>query len=246
MGDRPNRYFPAFLDLGERLVLVVGDGEAIARKAERMTTYGADVVVITANATPRLIELEGDGKLTLEQRAYEPGDLKGAFLVVAAGLEPEVRDALVAEADAEGVLFSITGGPARSSYITPSTLTRGGLQIAVSTAGIAPSLARSIKSDLAAQYGPAWGAFVDLLAEVKLATAERPQAERSAIVAWVVESDASQRFLADEEMSADSLVAEYDQAHPEEPIADDDEAPQAEAPDSDPGTVENQPDAEAK
>ncbi|TLM86986.1 MAG: bifunctional precorrin-2 dehydrogenase/sirohydrochlorin ferrochelatase, partial [Actinobacteria bacterium] len=77
MSAEPKRYYPAFLDLTARLVIVVGGGSAAARKARQLVRYGADVTVIAPRPDPELVQAEADGHITVEQRGYVRGDLEG-------------------------------------------------------------------------------------------------------------------------------------------------------------------------
>src|SRR5450756_2785490 len=73
-------YYPVFLDLAARPAIVIGGGEAAEKRARALLRLGADVVVIAADPTPGLLELEADGGIATEQRGYVRGDLEGAFI----------------------------------------------------------------------------------------------------------------------------------------------------------------------
>ena len=82
-------------------------------------------------------------ELTLHQKMYEPGDLAGAFVVVATvTYDPQLAEAIWNEAQERGQLINIVDVPARCTFIVPSILRRGQLTIAVSTEGAAPSLSK--------------------------------------------------------------------------------------------------------
>ncbi|MBI5231505.1 MAG: bifunctional precorrin-2 dehydrogenase/sirohydrochlorin ferrochelatase [Coriobacteriales bacterium] len=211
-GAGQKRYYPAFVDLEGRLAVIVGPGEAAESKAERLVSYGADIVIITEDPTERLTELEGEGSLTIEDRPYAEGDLAGAFLVVCLAEDPEQRDRVVSEANANGALLSVKGAGSLGNHITPSVVRRGALQIAISTAGVAPTLAHRIKAHVSATYGPEWGPYLDLLAEVRVELGDRSSGERKAIMAAIVDSDVLDRIVAGEMPEASELVAEFEVA----------------------------------
>jgi len=237
-GPAAKRYYPAFVDLTGRLAVVIGPGELAERKAEKLVSHDADVVVISDSPTERIIELEGEGALTLEQRAYETGDLAGAFLVLCLTSDPDERDRIVAEAEERGSLLNVKGGPTSSNFIAPSVVRRGALQVAVSTGGVVPALARTVRSEIAKEYGPEWERYLDLLAEVRGLLAKRGPAVRRETLAVIVESDVIDRLRAGDELTAAALVAEF-----APPAEDADEATDAEgAPAEDVGADETAPD----
>jgi siroheme synthase (precorrin-2 oxidase/ferrochelatase) len=77
-------YYPVFLDLRQRLCLVVGGGELAAGKLPELLAAGARVVVVAERPSPAIEALARAGRLRLRRRAYRDGDLAGAFLAIAA------------------------------------------------------------------------------------------------------------------------------------------------------------------
>jgi len=178
------RYYPAFLDLENRPVVVIGGGDAVAKKLRQLVRYGADITVITSAPGDALMAAEADGLLTVEHREYVRGDLAGAFLALCIGVDPEIARAVRSEAEAAGCLVNVSGSHADSNFLLPSVVHREPLQIAVSTGGMAPSVAKHARRILAEQFGPEWGAYTALVADVRLLAAEQiaNPTEREAIV----------------------------------------------------------------
>ncbi len=210
--------YPAFLDLRDRLVVIVGDGMAAERKAHAMLKYGADIAVIGPSPTPGLIEAEADGLLTVEQRPYHEGDLAGAALVICVDTDEVVRGGVFAECDSRGCPVSTPGAPELSTFSTPSAVRRGALQIAVSTGGRAPEVARQVRAALKEEYGEEWAEYVQLMAELRESVAERsPAADRRAVIEAVAASDVLQRIRDGEAPTVDDLYREFVPAVAESP-----------------------------
>jgi precorrin-2 dehydrogenase / sirohydrochlorin ferrochelatase len=158
----PN-YYPIMLDVRGRPVTVVGGNAVAAEKAASLAASGARVTVQAPEFCSELQALAGAGHLTLREKRYEPGDLEGAWLVVAAvTYEPDLVEAIWAETQQGGQLVNIVDVPARCSFIVPSILRRGQLTIAVSTEGASPSLAKRIRQRLEALFPPAYDAYLRL------------------------------------------------------------------------------------
>ena len=140
--------FPIFLKLTGRPCVVVGAGHLAESKIESLQAASARITVIAPKASERILNLAAAGELTLHQRPYQTGDLKNAFLVVAATNDPAVNRAVFAEAESTGVLCNAVDDPPFCDFYFPSVVRRGDLQIAISTAGHSPALAQQLRKQL--------------------------------------------------------------------------------------------------
>jgi precorrin-2 dehydrogenase/sirohydrochlorin ferrochelatase len=213
-------YYPAFLDLRGRLAVVVGEGSVAERKARSLLRCGADVAVITEDPPLALVEAESNGLLTIERRPFTRGDLMGASVVLCVHEDDEVRRAVYADAEEHGCLVSVAGAPDMSNVSIPTVMRRGPLQIAISTSGAAPVLAKRIRADLRDVYGEEWAAYVTLLGELRVLLAERvPAGEKvhRGILEAVADSDVLDRIRAGQATSAEALLDEFVPAEAPEP-----------------------------
>ncbi len=159
--------------LGQQRCVVVGGGQVALRKVEGLLAAGAQVVVVAPQLDARLRLLaEADG-VAVRARAFEPGDLDGTFLVVAATDDPDVNRAVSAEALRRGLLVNVVDDSEASNFIVPAVVRRGELVIAVSTGGASPALARRVREALELQFGPEYVELVNLLAELRPAIMAR-------------------------------------------------------------------------
>ena len=143
--------------------MVVGGGAVAVRKARKLFQAGAEVVVVSPEV---LAEFE-DMSVEIHERPYEHGDLEGADLVFVATDSREVNAAVAREARARGVRSNVADRPTEGDFAVPSTLRRGGLQVAVSTGGASPTLARRIRNELEEIFGPEWAGVVEELEAVR-------------------------------------------------------------------------------
>jgi len=153
-------YFPAFLDLRGRRCLVAGGGEIGERKARALLECGAHVIVVSPTLTPGLTALAESGRIERRERAFRRSDLRGCALAVAATGERRIDEALAAMARRSRVLVNVVDRPHHCDFILPSVLRRGELQIAVSTGGRSPALAREIRRRLEGLFGPEYAELV--------------------------------------------------------------------------------------
>jgi precorrin-2 dehydrogenase/sirohydrochlorin ferrochelatase len=140
--------FPIFLKLTARPCVVIGAGNIAESKIESLLQAEARVRVIAPEALPRVMQWAAAGDIVWEQRAYETGDLKGAFLAVAGTATAAVNRQVYADANAAGILCNAVDDPPFCDYYFPSIVRRGDLQIAISTAGESPALAQRLRKEI--------------------------------------------------------------------------------------------------
>ena len=151
--------YPIFLDLSGQRCVVVGGGEVANRKARKLLQARAHVVVISPEIGAELESVA----VEIHPRPYRRGDLEGAHLAFAATDSREVNAAVAREARGRGVPVNVADEPSEGDFALPSTLRRGRLQVAVSTGGASPTLARRIREELEEAFGPEWAGIVEEL-----------------------------------------------------------------------------------
>lgn len=162
----PN-YYPIMLDVRRRPALVIGGNRVAAEKAAALVASGALVTAMNPEFCDELLALAQRDQVMLRHKAYEPGDLAGAFVVVAATENQQLIEGIWAETQERGQLVNIVDVPARCSFILPSILRRDQLTIAVSTEGASPGLAKRIRYYLETLFPPAYGTYLKLAAVVR-------------------------------------------------------------------------------
>ena len=173
------RVYPIGLDLRGRKCLVVGGGKVAERKVAALLEAGAGVWVVSPSLSAELALRQEQGDLHWNPREYAAGDLEGAFLAIAATSFDEVNARVFAEARQARVLVNVADDPEKCDFILPAMVRRGDLAIAVFTGGQSPALARKIREDLEATYGPEYGQFLEHLGEQRRRIlAEVPDPER--------------------------------------------------------------------
>jgi precorrin-2 dehydrogenase/sirohydrochlorin ferrochelatase len=150
------------LDIRGRQAIVVGGDRIAAEKAAALSASGAHVRVISREFCHELLQQAEHSQVTLQRKAYEPGDLAGAFVVIAATNDPQLVKAIWAETQERGQLLNIVDVPQYCSFIMPSILRRGQLTITVSTEGSNPGLAKRIRQGLEEIFPPAYDIYLRL------------------------------------------------------------------------------------
>ena len=166
-------YYPAFLDLAERTALVVRAGKVGEGKIRGLLSAGANVRVVSLEATDQVRRWAADGRIELSLRPYRSEDLEGCFLVIAATGRSETNVQVSADAEARQALCNVVDVPELCNFILPSIMRRGDLAIAVSTAGASPALARKIRLELEQTYGEEYALALEILGALREELRER-------------------------------------------------------------------------
>ncbi|RME67406.1 MAG: bifunctional precorrin-2 dehydrogenase/sirohydrochlorin ferrochelatase, partial [Nitrospirae bacterium] len=128
-----------------RRCVVIGGGKVAERKVLSLLGSEAEVTVISPKLTECLEALKRLGRISHIPRAYQKGDLEGAFIAIVATDEEDVNIQASEEAHALGVPVNVVDRPELCSFIVPSVLRRGPLVVAISTSGTSPAMARNLR-----------------------------------------------------------------------------------------------------
>jgi uroporphyrin-III C-methyltransferase / precorrin-2 dehydrogenase / sirohydrochlorin ferrochelatase len=149
---------PIFLNLESRPGLLVGAGNVALEKLGTLLPRGVHLRVVALEARPEFLELAVQGRIELVRRAFEPADLDGQLIVIAATNVPEVNAEVYRLARERGILTNSVDDIPNCDFFFGSVVSRGALQVAISTAGESPAFAqrlrREIDAQLPAEIGP--------------------------------------------------------------------------------------------
>ena len=148
--NTPSPFYPLFLNLRGRRVVVIGGGAVAERKVKGLLRGAADVVVISPALTPGLEQSADNRRMTVIRRVYRSGDLAGAALVFAATDRPEVNRAVAAEGAERGVWVNVADQVVPGDFIVPAVFSAAGVTVAVSSGGVDPALAARVRNRIQA------------------------------------------------------------------------------------------------
>jgi precorrin-2 dehydrogenase/sirohydrochlorin ferrochelatase len=184
-------YYPAFLDLNGKKVLIVGGGAVAQRKVETLLEYGASVFVAAKTLSPGLKGYEEEGRIRFLGEEFREEQMEGAILVIAATDDRDLNRQVSLSARKKGILVNAVDQPSDCSFIVPSILRRGELVIAVSTSGKSPALAKRLREELEKRFGTEYEPYLDMLGEIRKEILSRPLSagQREEIFRDLIRSD---------------------------------------------------------
>jgi precorrin-2 dehydrogenase/sirohydrochlorin ferrochelatase len=169
-------YYPVFLDLDGQKVLVVGGGEVAERKIKTLLTYGCRISVISHHLTPHLKELAVRKRIHHLPHESLGTLMDDAFMVIAATDDQDANRQIASRARKQGLLVNAVDQPEDCNFIMPSIVKRGDLQVAISTAGKSPALAKKLRNDMESIFGPEYDSFIELLGMIRKKLLSKGQA----------------------------------------------------------------------
>ncbi|HVZ17987.1 MAG TPA: bifunctional precorrin-2 dehydrogenase/sirohydrochlorin ferrochelatase [Terriglobales bacterium] len=189
--------FPLFLKLEGRLCLVVGGNAEVQGKIYGLLASGALVKIVSPIVTDEIRRLAVDQKVQWEARVFTPTDLENVTLVVANDDDDAVNELVYREATARGVLCNVVDQPERCHFYYSAVVRRGQLQIAVSTGGLSPALAKQIRHDLERQFEPAYADWLQAVgcARERILGAHVRSPRRTRLLQRIASKQAFSKFL---------------------------------------------------
>lgn len=202
--DEPYADLPVMLKVADRRCLVVGAGGVGVRRAKLLAEAGAHVTIVSPQVHPsaRLVGAQ------IHERAFEPEDLDGMLLAVAATADPAINQAISDAANERGVLVN-RSDQGQAGDLTFMTSHRDGpLTIAVHTGGASASAATRIRALIADSIDPVWAQLLALAlpARQQIQAAVSDPAKRTALLRRLTDDDAIQTLKT---TGADGLAKRY-------------------------------------
>jgi len=146
-----NQLFPVFIKLNTIQTVLIGAGPVGLEKLSAILGNSPDaaVRVIGLEIMPELLLLAGDyEKVLVIQKKFEPADLDGADLVIAATNNAELNEEIRKLADERNLLVNFADKPELCDFYLGSVVKKGDLKIAISTNGKSPTIAKRLKEVL--------------------------------------------------------------------------------------------------
>lgn len=137
-------FFPLFVSLAGRKVLVAGAGTIGTRRAEVLAEFGAQVMVAAPQGSRRMKELADRGSLSWEHRCFQDADLEGVFLAVAATDDPDVNDLMVQLCRSRGILVNHAGDHSQCDWYFPGIARSGSVVAGITASGEDHRLAKKM------------------------------------------------------------------------------------------------------
>jgi siroheme synthase-like protein len=174
--------FPVALNLRGRNVLVIGGGDEAVQKVPRLLAAGARVTLVAETVDATLSQLARARELGWFARAFTASDVHGAHVVMLTEPCPASAIALRALQAHHPFWLCAIDQPDHADFFLVSVVTSGPVQIAISTSGRAPLLARHLRRALTRGLGPRFGEFARSFAALRARLRALPKGQRTELL----------------------------------------------------------------
>ena len=203
--------FPIFLiDLANRLCIVVGGSKEAEFKVRSLLDCEATVTVISPTLTAQMQSWAEEGLFTWLRRDFQPGDLRGAFLVIAERGDAETSQRIWEESEAQGALVNVTDDVQHCNFVSGSVTRQGPLTISISTSGTAPAFSVRLRERFQKEFGPEYAEFLEIMGSLRAPMAARYPSFGERRDRWyrLVDSDVLDLLRSGEREQARARIAE--------------------------------------
>ena len=185
------KYYPICFNISNRKCIVIGGGNVAERKIARLIECDANVVVVAEILTPKLEAMKSEGKIGHISDDYQEKYIRDAFLVIGATDRDDINERIYTDAKKSGALVNIVDDLDRCDFILPALFQQGDLQIAISTGGGSPALAKKLRIELTENYGPEYKTLLDIMGAVREKVIARgyPSEENKKVFESLLNSD---------------------------------------------------------
>ena len=146
-------WFPLFINLENKKVLVIGGGKVATKKIEKILEYGANITVVTENVVEEKllklenVKIENNQKIENDKAKIEKL-VKGYFLVIAATDDEELNENIANVCDSNGMLINNVSSKIKMNAMFGGIVKNSEFQIAISTSGKNCKRSRAMKSEI--------------------------------------------------------------------------------------------------
>lgn len=197
-------FFPIFMKLRERRCVVIGGGEVALRKVGMLLKAGARVTVVAPQLCAELSGWHTGQKIEYLQGLFDPVDMEGAALVIAATNDADINRQVSVAAQSRNIPVNVVDAPELCTFIVPSVVDRSPLVIAISSGGAAPVLARMLRAKLETMIPAAYCRLAVLAAEFREQVKARFGSMQERRIFW---EDVFQGVIAEQVLSGQESAA---------------------------------------
>jgi precorrin-2 dehydrogenase/sirohydrochlorin ferrochelatase len=138
-------YFPAFLKFDDKKILIIGGGNVALEKLEHLLDFTQNITLISIDFNDKMEALMDKHLLKVFNKPYEPSDLKGFDIIIAAIDDLALQEQIYFDTRDLNVLCNCVDYPKYCDFIFPSYVKKGDLTVAISTGGSSPAMAKQLR-----------------------------------------------------------------------------------------------------
>ncbi|VAX06525.1 Precorrin-2 oxidase @ Sirohydrochlorin ferrochelatase activity of CysG / Uroporphyrinogen-III methyltransferase [hydrothermal vent metagenome] len=202
------KFLPIFMNVEGQSCLVVGGGQVASRKVFMLQRANARVTVISPELCTELQEHADSGDIEYLAREFQSADVNERVVIIAATNNREVNKQVFESASTKGIPVNVVDDPELCRFITPSIIDRSPVQIAISTGGASPVLARLLRARLETYIPAAYGRLALLVENFRDRVKQRFSSSNEIRLFWegILEGPVADKLVAGKDSEARELL----------------------------------------
>ncbi|MCW9024543.1 MAG: siroheme synthase CysG [Gammaproteobacteria bacterium] len=202
------KFLPIFMNVTGESCMVVGGGQVASRKVFMLQRVSARITVVSPQLCSELQKLADSGEIEHIAREFAPEDIENRVLIIAATDNRQVNQQVSELAKSRGIPVNVVDAPELCRFIVPSIIDRSPVQIAISTGGASPVLARLLRSRLETFIPSAYGRLATLVENFRDQVKQRFSSSNEIRRFWeqILEGPVADRLMAGQDNEARSLL----------------------------------------
>jgi len=161
------KYFPIFLNLKNKPVLIVGTGPDTLCKIDQIQQIGANVKYISNSIPSATLQYLKEAKIDFTQKDFDESDLDGIWLVISTSEDAQLNKKVFDAASSRNIFVNVVDVTDLCTFIFPAIINEGDVNIAISTSGKSPALAQKIKKEISHIIGKEYGYLAELMGKTR-------------------------------------------------------------------------------
>ena len=172
-------YFPIFVDLRDKNVLVIGDYRVLEFKIKKMMRAGAKITYLTDLWPSQIKDLEESDSIIFIKDQFNVSYLDDKWLVVCGSDNTELKNKIVRETAERNIFCNFVDEAPISSFISPSVISKGDITVAISTKGKSPALNKHLKNKIGNVIGDEYSKLAEILGNIREKVIENIPGQKS-------------------------------------------------------------------
>lgn len=141
-------YFPLYVDLSEKNILIAGGGRIASRRARVLQQFAGQITVVAPQFAETLRALGETGRVRLIRRAFDVGDLEGRDLVFAATDDKELNRQIFQACKERGIPVNVCSDQTLCDFQFPSVVIDGDVVIGINASGKDHRRVKEVRQEL--------------------------------------------------------------------------------------------------
>lgn len=141
-------YFPMFVDISKKKIVVIGGGKIAARRVKTLLIFAEDITVIAPDICDTLWELSRGGSIQCRKREFWTEDIQEAQIVLAATDRREINAEIVRYCREHGILVNTADDKGACDFYFPSVVKKGNVIIGINSGGDSPEEVKRVRKEI--------------------------------------------------------------------------------------------------